>query len=147
MQTIQDFFTHDHRDCDHRLADLETAVADKDWSAAETACIQFHHDLERHLQREETLLFPAIETFTGSDGGPTEVMRREHDQMRALLADVQDTLARRQVDPCLGNIETLMTLIQLHNVKEEQILYPMADKHLSAGRDDLMDQVRTLEPA
>jgi iron-sulfur cluster repair protein YtfE (RIC family) len=147
MQTIQDFFTHDHRDCDHRLADLETAVADQAWPAAEKACIQFHHDLERHLQREEGLLFPAIETFTGSSGGPTEVMRREHDQMRALLADVQDTLTRREVDACLGNIETLMTLIQLHNVKEEQILYPMADKHLSTGRDTLMNQVRTLEPA
>ncbi|AHK79401.1 hemerythrin HHE cation-binding protein [Ectothiorhodospira haloalkaliphila] len=147
MQTIQDFFTHDHRDCDHRLADLETSVADKDWAAAENACVQFQHDLERHLQREETLLFPAIETFTGSSGGPTEVMRREHDQMRALLADVRDTLARQEVDACLGNIETLMTLIQLHNVKEEQILYPMADKHLSGQRDALMDQVRTLAPA
>lgn len=146
MDTIQGFFTDDHRDCDHRLADMETVVASGDWPASAEAYGPFHHDIERHFQREETMLFPAIEEVSGSPQGPTEVMRREHDQMRALMEGLEQALQRQERDEALGVIETLMTMIQLHNVKEEQILYPMADRFLQPRREALMERVRNLEP-
>ncbi|MBK1673404.1 hypothetical protein CKO35_08790 [Ectothiorhodospira shaposhnikovii] len=146
METIQDFFTTDHRECDYRLADLEFAIADGDWEAADAGFREFHHDMERHLQREETLLFPAIESVSGGTMGPTEVMRREHDQMRALMEEIRIAKDQRDENTTLGVIETLMTMIQLHNVKEEQILYPMADRFLQTQRGELMAQVKALEP-
>jgi iron-sulfur cluster repair protein YtfE (RIC family) len=39
-----------------------------------------------------------------------------------------------------GNAETLLIMMQQHNVKEENVLYPMCDQHLTA-------QVPTLLPA
>ncbi|MEY6433893.1 hemerythrin domain-containing protein [Thioalkalicoccus limnaeus] len=146
MTTIETFFTTDHRACDHRLADLEAAVAAGDWTCAQDRLHDFDRDLERHLGREEELLFPAIEAATGSTHGPTEVMRREHAQMRALLNDARAAIGQQDQAASLGLLETLMTLIQLHNVKEEQILYPMADRHLGPQRTALMDRVRDFVP-
>ncbi|MBK1702302.1 hemerythrin domain-containing protein [Thiococcus pfennigii] len=142
MTTIETFFTTDHRACDHRLADLEAAVAADEWADAEARLARFEQDLERHLGREEEILFPAIEAANGGTLGPTEVMRREHAQMRALLGEARAAVEGRDQGTGLGLLETLMTLIQLHNVKEEQILYPLADRCLAPQRAALLDQVQ-----
>ena len=37
--------------------------------------------------------------------------------------------------------ETMMILMQQHNVKEEGILYPMADQHLASYREELIERM------
>ena len=37
--------------------------------------------------------------------------------------------------------ETMMILMQQHNVKEEGILYPMADQHLESYREELIERM------
>jgi iron-sulfur cluster repair protein YtfE (RIC family) len=37
--------------------------------------------------------------------------------------------------------ETLLILMQQHNMKEEGILYPMVDQHLAPYREELMDRM------
>ena len=56
------------------------------------------------------------------------VMRGEHEQMRALVSQANDALAVRDKGQFLGLAETLMMLTQQHNMKEENILYPMMDQ-------------------
>jgi hemerythrin-like domain-containing protein len=65
--------------------------------------------------------------------GPTEVMRGEHRQMRDLLAQMEGALAVRDSDTFGGAAETLLILMQQHNMKEENILYPMCDNALGAS--------------
>lgn len=144
MNSFEDFLTHDHRDCDHRLADVESALMKKDWNTAMQCWESFCQDIERHFMSEEDILFPAIEEFTGSTDGPTEVMRREHDAMRALMSELASALERRVEKDSMGVLDTLVTMIQLHNVKEEQVLYPMADRFLQARREGLMDRIKQL---
>ena len=63
--------------------------------------------------------------------GPTEMMRMEHDQMRVLFAEMRDALEKKKNDDYLGIADTLLILMQQHNIKEEQILYNMMDQRLS----------------
>ncbi len=143
MASISQYMTTQHRSCDDSFVAAESAVSNKQWQEAEKQWQKFCADLECHLQNEEQQLFPAFEQRTGNSAGPTAVMRMEHEQMRAMVTDMTDSLSKQDGDTYLGLSETMMILMQQHNMKEEQILYPMTDQVLSdsdailAGLNDL----------
>lgn len=128
MNTITDFMTNVHRACDDLFAVAEENVAKGKWDKAAEQFDAFHKETERHLSMEEESLFPTFEAKTGMTGGPTQVMRSEHVQMRAVIEDMAQKLAAKDADGYLGLAETLMVLMQQHNMKEEQILYRMMDQ-------------------
>ena len=64
-------------------------------------------------------------------------MRFEHEQMRPLLAQLGDACAARDGEAYAGAAETLLILMQQHNMKEENILYPMCDQALGAEAERL----------
>lgn len=74
--------------------------------------------------------------------GPSQVMRFEHAQMRELLAQMNDAVARRDAGRFSGAAETLLVMMQQHNMKEENILYPMCDRTLSARPVGVADGLR-----
>ena len=117
MTTINEVMTRVHRVCDSHFSETETAVAGKDWSKAAAGW-------------RLGVLFPALETIN-EPAGPTQVMRMEHEQIRALMGQAQAALAGHDAQEFLGLAETLMLLILQHNIKEEQILYPMMDRLLA----------------
>ncbi|POZ60978.1 hemerythrin domain-containing protein [Chromobacterium alticapitis] len=123
--------TRQHRDCDALSADAEQAARGQDWAGADAAFAAMRADIERHFALEEDSLFPAFEQATGIRQGPTAVMRAEHAQMRGLLDDMSQALAARQRDDYLGLSDTLLILTQQHNMKEENILYPMCEQHVA----------------
>jgi hemerythrin-like domain-containing protein len=90
---------------------------------------------------EEGVLFPAFESCTGMSGGPTEVMRMEHAQMRDLLQAMANAIAAGNQNRYLGLSETLNMLMQQHNLKEENMLYPMSDRVLGAERDSVIREM------
>lgn len=122
-----------HKHCDEIFARAEDACAGADWAAGEQAFTQLQSELETHFGSEEELLFPAFETATGMTSGPTEVMRGEHRQMRDLLQQMKGALTAKDSDAFGGAAETLLILMQQHNMKEENILYPMCDNALGSS--------------
>lgn len=128
---IKQFMSQDHKDCDLLFAKAESAVSAEDWTAANQKFNEFIAAMEHHLGFEEQTLFPAFEEATGMRMGPTEMMRMEHDQMRVLFAEMRDALERQHSDDYLDIADTLLVLMQQHNMKEEQILYNMMDQNLS----------------
>ena len=142
MSTVLEFLGNDHRACDEWFASAEAAVAQGRWDSARERFAQFDAAMARHLTMEEEVLFPAFEARTGMRSGPTEVMRMEHAQMRDLLRGMADAVAAGNQDRFLGLSETLNVLMQQHNLKEENMLYPMSDQVLAGERDDL---VRAME--
>jgi hemerythrin-like domain-containing protein len=128
---IKEFMSQDHKDCDLLFATAENAVSKDNWETATQAFNEFVQAMERHLDVEEKELFPAFEEETGVVTGPTEMMRMEHDQMRVLFAEMRDALEKKQSEDYLGIADTLLILMQQHNIKEEQILYNMMDQRLS----------------
>ena len=132
--------TESHANCDGLLARAENLAADQDWQGAAAAFDAFVEATEKHFSNEENILFPKTE---GSlpPGGPVAVMELEHRQMRELIAILQDQLSRQDQTEFLGEIETLLILMQQHNMKEEQILYPMLDELLAESSDKLMEEM------
>ncbi len=128
--TIKQYMTKKHRDCDDIYSQAENLVAKQSWNEANIEWKLFLEELEEHLIMEESVLFPQFESATGMTHGPTAVMRAEHGQMRELCLQLTDALSNQDQTLYLGLSETLMVLMQQHNMKEEQMLYPMSDQVL-----------------
>ena len=87
----------------------------------------------RHFSMEEEVMFPAFEAKTGmTSGGPTAVMRMEHEQMRGLLEQMSSALEAGNPGEVIDLGDTQLMLVQQHNQKEETILYTMAQAQLGA---------------
>jgi hemerythrin-like domain-containing protein len=124
------FMRQHHSHCDELFVAAEEAAHRKDWDATRVALTRFASDTEAHFSAEEERLFPAFEHATGSAMGPTQMMRMEHAQMRGLLDQMSAAVTAGDLDAYAGAAETLLVLLQQHNMKEENILYPMCDRAL-----------------
>ena len=142
MIGIRNFMTNDHRRCDDIFAAVEQAAGKAQPEAARAAFAQFRSAMLAHFDSEEQTLFPAFEARTGMSMGPTQVMRMEHVQMRALMDDAGEALQAGNLDDYFGIAETLLIMMQQHNTKEENMLYPMCDQHL-AGDAAVLEQLKT----
>ncbi len=147
MSTISATLTDDHHHCDDLFAAAENAVNDGRWDEAREGFARFRTATERHFEMEEKVLFPAFEDMTGMTQGPTQVMRMEHAQMRDVFADMAQAVESGDRDGYLGQSETLLMLMQQHNLKEEQILYRMADQALQAQSAQILEQMRAMAGA
>ncbi len=145
MSTIVQYMTRDHRRCDELFAGVEEAVNRGEWSRAAQLLPAFAQAMDRHLRIEEELLFPAFEHRSGITGGPTEVMRAEHARLRALLEELHQALDRRDPEDYLGVSETVLIMMQQHNLKEEQVLYSMLDGILADQAPALLEQAEGLD--
>lgn len=138
--SIKTLLSADHQQCDERFARAEAAAASHDWAMAASGLRALTRALEAHFLAEEEILFPAFEQVSGMSAGPTAVMRLEHGQMRELLQVLDQTLAAKDDEAFAGAAETLLILLQQHNQKEENILYPLCDRLLDAA--SLSDALR-----
>lgn len=144
MTTISNYLATDHKRCDQLFASAEEMVAKSDWNGAAAGFGQFHDELLRHFAMEEKIMFPAFEARTGMTQGPTAVMRSEHSQMTDLLNRMSGAINRKDANSYLGDADTLLILMQQHNVKEEQMLYRMADQVLASEQDEVVGRMRAM---
>ena len=144
MSTISSFLTKDHRACDEEFANLENAVASDNWEESAIKLNKFITDLLHHFDMEEKVMFPTFEEVTGMTQGPTMIMKMEHDQMRQLLNALQEDLDKKDKNHFFGVSESLMMLMQQHNMKEEQMLYAMADVHLASLVPQVIENMKAI---
>jgi hemerythrin-like domain-containing protein len=135
MANINTYMTQHHRSCDHLLVEAEGPLAEGNWAEFSHAWGQFEAETLHHFDLEEEILFPEFEAQTGMTSGPTMVMRQEHAQVRSLFEQMQQAISEQATERAMGIVESTMLLIQQHNMKEEQILYPMSDAHLANGQE------------
>ena len=139
------YFTNDHRACDALWAEVEAAAESGDASATQERWEAFDAAMRRHFQMEEEILFPAVEAAMQMFGmGPTEVMRMEHRQMRGLLDQMAQEVAAGSLAGLIDQGDTLLMLIQQHNLKEEGMLYPMCDRSLASAWPQLLERSRAI---
>lgn len=144
MTSVVELLTSDHRNCDTFLVEIEADAARKSWTSLGQKMVAFQDKIKAHFQAEEDVLFPAMERAAGQSLAPVMVMRSEHQQILGLLEELTDALAKQDSDTCLGVSETLMILIQQHNMKEEQILYPMADSLLGPEGSEIVAKMKVI---
>ncbi|MEW8070173.1 MAG: hemerythrin domain-containing protein [Candidatus Thiodiazotropha endolucinida] len=135
MKTINDSMTQDHRRCDELFVEMEQAIMQHKWPEADRLCQEFIASMEHHFKIEEELLFPALLKATTQANGPVNVMLMEHEQMRHLMSQLVSSLDNMTRSLSAGYVDTLLVTMQQHNMKEESILYPMADNTVPGVSD------------
>lgn len=144
MQLISDYMNKDHRHCDAAFARAEDRATARDWTGLARDGGMFLREIEHHIGLEEDLLFPAFEEKTGMASGPTETMRMEHEQMRGMFAQMRAAIEAKDAEQYLGVAQTLLILLQQHNMKEESMMYPMLDQALGEDAHGLLTQLESL---
>jgi iron-sulfur cluster repair protein YtfE (RIC family) len=141
MQTIVEFMSAAHHGCDDTFAIAEQTAVAGNWSEAETAFTNFRADMAKHFRMEEDQLFPSL-VSAGGPAAPVQMMRMEHAQMNTLIEQMAVTLTHQDAQGYGGLSETLLIVMQQHNLKEEQMLYPIADHFLASQREALLGRMR-----
>jgi hemerythrin-like domain-containing protein len=120
--------TTEHRHCDDLFAKAEASAAASDWEKTDKDFLEFANETLLHFKKEEEELFPTFEAKTGSTDGPTQIMRFEHKQVKGLIGKIAESVENKDRDAYLSLAESMMILLQQHNMKEEQMLYAMCDR-------------------
>lgn len=141
--SIVGYMTFDHKRCDELYADAEAAWNDGDEEKAAQLLRAFDLGMNRHLDEEENVLFPIFTEATGMTGGPVQVMTMEHGQMRGVLEQMLEALNEGDLETAFANGDTMVILMQQHNVKEEGILYPMIEQHMSGDVEEIIRSLQT----
>jgi hemerythrin-like domain-containing protein len=96
-----------------------------------------------HHGKEENLLFPAmVKAGIPNEGGPIGVMIAEHVQGRHFVRNLADAIPGYRAgnkgakDAVVGSARGYVGLLGPHIHKEDFILYPMADRVLTAETQD-----------
>ncbi|MDD3620473.1 MAG: hemerythrin domain-containing protein [Desulfobulbaceae bacterium] len=106
-----------------------------------------------HHGKEEDFLFPALEAAgVPREGGPIGVILKEHEKGRELVSRLKDSLADDKSEGASTGAEIqaivseYVVLLSQHMVKENTVLFPMADEKLDANSDtQLVEAFERLE--
>jgi iron-sulfur cluster repair protein YtfE (RIC family) len=129
-KSVKDYFEADHDRLDELFKKFQHLKQTESPKAKEIFK-EFKVGLQRHIVWEEEILFPLFERKTGiAQGGPTQVMRMEHRQIRDLLESIHKKIQDQNPDTDPEE-QTLLSVLSAHNQKEENILYPAIDRLVS----------------
>ncbi len=107
-------------------------------------------DLEIHFKREEEALFPVLGNYIGIETGPINVMIIEHNHCRDLSAafkvKINNYLSDKDYKPLIGAGNSLSQLLSEHEDKEDNILFNMAEMHLTQDeKRNIMEKILTIK--
>jgi len=68
----------------------------------------------------------------------------EHVQIRDLIGQMAAAMAQKDPQEYSGLSETLLMVMQQHNHKEENILYPIMDQILAREREALLGRMQAV---
>jgi len=130
--------------CLEKMADATEAARAVDVADARDAVAFLQNFADRcHHMKEEDRLFPAMEKCgMPREAGPTAVMRHEHELGRAHVRRMDEaTTAFERGDAAAAatfafEARAFVGLLREHIAKEDEILFPMADRMLPAAVQD-----------
>jgi regulator of cell morphogenesis and NO signaling len=139
--SIAEYFEGDHDRLDQLYRDY-LQLKHIHFANAREKFISFKHGLERHITWEEEILFPIFQRKTGIVEGPVAVMEDEHRQILHILDHLN--LKLQNNDQSSNRFEhDLMVLLGGHNIKEENVIYPVLDHLLTQNeKRSLVQQMK-----
>ncbi len=144
MATIGGYLNGDLAHCNGLFGQAEACVERGQWAQAGIGIESFGLALERHLAMEEQVMFRAFEQAIGSDDGPTKLMRKEHKYLRGIIQRLSESISQHQANDFFGHAETWHITMRQHNLKEVDILYPLADRLLAARQSEIIGAMDAL---
>jgi hemerythrin-like domain-containing protein len=136
--TVTSYLTADHRRLDKTLDEAVRLAQASDRAAAPEQFRLFQLGLDRHIEIEERLFFPAFEQRSGMTTGPTMVMRSEHAEIRQGVERIGAHLSAGDLAAALATMTQLAALLGRHDAKEERVLYPMSDRLVALDLPELL---------
>jgi hemerythrin-like domain-containing protein len=152
MMNATEILRHEHRvieqvlECLERMAERCAYGVPLDVKSATQALDFFRNFADRcHHGKEESRLFPLLERRGfAREGGPTAVMRWEHDEGRRLLQGMAAAVAAPGEPSAAGRFAALarryVSLLREHIRKEDGCLFPLADRALSAQDQEALQE-------
>lgn len=144
VPSVSQFLAADHRRCDELFASAELAAQKNKWEECEHSFHAFLSAMKHHFSMEEQVLFPTIAGLNPQISAPIEVMLMEHEQVNNLIEQMEEAVDAKNTDDYLGASDTLLNFMQQHNMKEEQILYTMADHILGSSGPEVVQRMEEL---
>ncbi len=127
---VADVLGKDHDDLEEVFERFRKAP-DRDARTATFA--EFAQGLRRHIEVEETDLFPAITRADPSLEGLVRMLYEDHKLIENVLRRIEAKIA--SPSPETGPLETeLLNILGDHNIREESFAYPWLDEHLPADQ-------------
>ena len=144
----------EHREAERHLIRLQTSIEDPE--PLQSGSIQpnetpsqlaeaFRSHLELHIRKEEHGLFPLLEKIFPGEASPIVVMSKEHDKItegyQMLLLNLSEPDWQRSavqgasLSKSSRSIRFLLQVTLAHFWKEEEILFPAAELHLTKEED------------
>ncbi len=128
--SIGEYLEADHKRLDAMLGEVEWHASRWSWAKARERFAELHCGLERHLEMEESVIFPAYESITGVGTGPTEVMRQEHRLIQSAMARLRGELEKGDPARVQNAVSDFEKAVRVHGRNEEHIVYPAIDRAL-----------------
>ncbi|MCH1627574.1 hemerythrin domain-containing protein [Ferdinandcohnia quinoae] len=110
----------------------------------------FQGNLDPHSEKEEGYLFTMMANYIGRESGPIAVMEYEHEQAHKNIEDFLEktsklsvNIERNVAEELVGHIIEAFHILTSHFTKEENVLYPMAEKMLTeAEKEELLQKIK-----
>ncbi|WP_306454188.1 hemerythrin domain-containing protein [Neobacillus jeddahensis] len=112
---------------------------------------EFKNALDPHSEREEGVLFPMMGVYIGTTSGPIAVMEYEHDQAKekiaAFLSRVESGHSVNDEKKKLAElIQNAYFILTEHFAKEENVLFPMAERMLTDNeKKELLQRIQEIK--
>jgi len=124
---VEEALEHDHRDIDDGFARFRQGLEQGQWLREPFE--RSAEGLRHHIYVEEEVFFPFLRV--GGLVAPVFVMIREHAAIWQALHAVEAAIAATDRDAATGAMASLASILDTHNSKEEQILYPASGQVLA----------------
>ena len=128
---------------------LEGLMVIKDLREKLTA---FEKPLKRHQAKEEQYFFPMLGAYIGLEQGPILSIEEEHQEIDAYIQHFfhhsmhdMNEMSLDSMNEMVKDVMEAYEVLMVHMVKEESVLFTMADKVLKEVDEEvLLEQVNTL---
>jgi hemerythrin superfamily protein len=129
--TLAQHLRADHARIDGLLTQLQHFLRVGALAEADRHFAALDETLSRHMAVEEELLFPAMQRMTEAVARAVPGLLAEHGELRTILPDLAETLAKQNVVASEALLPQLRRSLARHHEDEEQLVYPISDWALS----------------
>lgn len=138
--SVSEQFGSDHERLHASLARVIAILRTGALATAREQGERFRMDVEKHIDAEESVLFPLMEQAYGLAVRDRTVMGAEHGMIRERSVALASMLRSAGANVCINAALELSELLARHSMKEERILYPMLDRWIGdqQGRRELV---------
>ncbi len=135
------FFEQDHRDCDARWADVEELLDTAGYRSGTAGLAEIRNRVCGGTWRwkRKSCSRPLNRLPAWVAAGRPRSCAWSIKQMRGLLDQIGAAMESGDAEQAMDIGDTLLMLVQQHNIKEEGMLYPMAENVLAGSWPKLVE--------